>query len=151
MFNLYAVTPHPPIFKPRKTPESMDQTHDSYSRLEYTGFPNPPTVINSISRKCPIPSPSLRLTVPSQFNYWTRSSLFAETIPSALKHNITQPWLSGCTSELLSAPNGFSRGTTSTPRHSIGFSVGLKPSLTNQSFIPERCVGSFWRSQLENL
>jgi len=48
-------------FEPRKTPELMDPssvyTYDSYSGLEYMGFPNSPTAIGSISLANYIPSP----------------------------------------------------------------------------------------------
>lgn len=41
-------------FEHRKTPELMDNayTYDPYSGLEYMGFPNSPSAIGSISRKC---------------------------------------------------------------------------------------------------
>jgi hypothetical protein len=48
-------------FEPRKTPELMDPssvyTYDSYSGLEYMGFPSSPSAIGSISLATYIPSP----------------------------------------------------------------------------------------------
>ena len=59
-------------FEPCKTPELMDPssvyTYDSYSGLEYMGFPNSPAAIGSIGRQyfvslLPILHPSRFLTI----------------------------------------------------------------------------------------
>ena len=55
-------------FEPRKTPELMDPssvyTYDSYSGLDYMGFPNSPSAIGSISRKLHLASDPVSVTPP---------------------------------------------------------------------------------------